>query len=342
VLNDTRVVPARFWLRRTTGGRLEALFLHAIADGTWQVLLKGGGRLRQGERLRAESTRLGGTGDAVSPMLATPRQSPIPEGMGHPHSEFEFVGRSEGDEWSLRPRPPVDAVAWLAQHGEVPLPPYIRRETGPEAGDDARYQTVYAARAGAVAAPTAGLHFTPELLAQVAAAGVRRVDVTLHVGAGTFQPVETADLRDHRMHAEWYEVPPASRAALAATRAAHSATGAGLAAIGAARGRIIAVGTTAARVLETLPDLTIADPSADTAAPSAGGAGLRGWTQAFIYPPYRFRHVDALVTNFHLPGSTLLALVMALAGVELTRTAYATAVAERYRFYSYGDAMLVL
>jgi S-adenosylmethionine:tRNA ribosyltransferase-isomerase len=166
-----------------------------------------------------------------------------------------------------------------------------------------------------VAAPTAGLHFTPELLAALEACGVRRASVTLHVGAGTFLPIEVDDLAEHPMHAEWYEVAPAAVESLRVTRA----TG----------GRIVAVGTTAVRVLESLPSLE-------------QHAAASGWTRIFIYPPYQYRHVDSLITNFHLPGSTLLALVMALASPEQVRAAYAAAIGERYRFYSYGDAMLVL
>ncbi len=288
VLNDTRVLPARFFCRRATGGRVEALFLHESA-GVWNVLLKHTRRLRSGERLTCEGDPTG----------------------------FVLIERGPRGAWRVRPDPPVSPADLLARVGHTPLPPYIRHgQDLPE--DTERYQTVYAARPGAVAAPTAGLHFTPELLARLAGQGVRRVDVTLHVGAGTFLPIEVDDLAAHQMHAEWYEVLPAALTDLRAAR------------VGG--GRIVAVGTTSVRVLESLPD----------AALTAAGDAVRGWTDIFIYPPYRFRHVDRLVTNFHLPGSTLLALVMAFAGREAIRAAYAEAVREQYRFYSYGDAMLIL
>jgi S-adenosylmethionine:tRNA ribosyltransferase-isomerase len=199
------------------------------------------------------------------------------------------------------------------------LPPYIRSDAAgrhgqPDDADRQRYQTVYAVQPGAVAAPTAGLHFTPELLDRLALAGVQRAVVTLHVGLGTFTPIEVDDLREHKMHAEWFEVGQPALATLRQTRAAG--------------GQIVAAGTTSVRALESLPSL-------DTRAVS-------GWTDIFIYPPYRFRHVNRLLTNFHLPGSTLLALVIAFAGPDRIRAAYQAAINERYRFYSYGDAMLIL
>lgn len=291
VLNNTRVIPARFYCRRHTGGRIEVLFLHA-AEGGWRVLLKPSARLSQGERLRCE------------------RKADV---------EIVLTGRQERGEWTVRPDPPLGWSELLEQVGQTPLPPYIGLDTAgrpgePDAQDRERYQTVYAAAPGAVAAPTAGLHFTHELLADLLRSGVRRVDVTLHVGLGTFAPIEAEDLAQHRMHAEWFEVHTQALDTLRSTRA----TGR----------RIVAIGTTSVRVLESLPNLD--------------GGPVSGWTDIFIYPPYQFRHVDRLITNFHLPGSTLLALVMAFAGPELVRRAYAEAIARRYRFYSYGDAMLVL
>jgi S-adenosylmethionine:tRNA ribosyltransferase-isomerase len=217
-------------------------------------------------------------------------------------------------------RPVVDASAFasldaaLERHGHVPLPPYIHRAD--EAPDVERYQTVYARESGSVAAPTAGLHFTPELLATLGGKGVQRAEVLLHVGAGTFKPVEVDDLAAHVMHEEWYRVTPAAAEVVNRARAAG--------------GRIWAVGTTSCRTLESVAreDGTI----------SPG----EGETRLFIRPPHRARVVDRLVTNFHLPRSTLLMLVAALAGYELTMHAYAEAIRERYRFYSYGDAMLLL
>jgi len=297
VLNDTRVIPARFFCRRVSGGRIEGLFLHVAADA-WRVMLKPAARLRVGEALLS------------------------------PDSDVRLVimARLERGEWLGRPDPAVDPLAWLAQVGQTPLPPYIHRGASgrgaPDAADAERYQTVYAARPGAVAAPTAGLHFTPGLLAELARRGVQRASVTLHVGAGTFVPIEAEDLAQHRMHAEWYEVTPSALTTLRGARAGGQC--------------LVAVGTTAARVLESLPDGVLDGAGIDA------GCARSAWTDIFIYPPYRFRHVDHLITNFHLPGSTLLALVMAFASPELIRAAYAAAIAERYRFYSYGDAMLIL
>ncbi len=292
VVNDTRVLPARFFTRRASGGRVEVLFLHAT-DADWCVLLKAGGRLRVGEALVCES---GGV-------------------------HLKILERLERGQWLVRPEPAVEAVSFLNLVGQTPLPPYIRR-TAPDPLDADRYQTVYANRPGAVAAPTAGMHFTPELLSCLEQAGVRRVSVTLHVGAGTFTPIEVEDLAEHRMHAEWFEVSADALRELGQTRSRG--------------GRIVAVGTTSVRVLESLAAGLI------DAANSEPLKGTSGWTDIFIYPPYRFRCVDSLITNFHLPGSTLLALVMAFATPELVRRAYAEAIRRRYRFYSYGDALLIL
>ena len=294
VLNDTRVLPARFFCRRQTGRRLDALFVHGDADG-WRVLLRGVRRVRVGQHVLVENADV--------------------------TLEFRrYYGRGE---WLLRPHPPTPPRVLLEQVGLPPLPPYIRRPPGrlglPEPADAARYQTVYAAQPGAVAAPTAGLHFTPELLQSIAQSGVQLVRVTLHVGPGTFRPVEVDDLADHPMHPEWYEVRGAELVRLRDVRAAG--------------GRIIAVGTTSVRVLESLPAgaLEHAEP-----------CDASGWTRLLIYPPYAFRHVDRLITNFHLPETTLLALVMAFASPEQIRSAYQAAIAERYRLFSYGDAMLIL
>ncbi len=294
VLNDTRVIPARFFCRRETGGRIEVLYLHAT-DAGWHVLLRPSARLKLGERLLCDGADV----------------------------RLVLCERGARGEWLVRPVPETPPLDLLQRVGRTPLPPYITRPDELPAdlrtADVERYQTVYAQRPGAVAAPTAGLHFTPTLLDELAAAGVARATLTLHVGAGTFTPIATDNLADHPMHAEWYEVSAAAAAILQQTKAAG--------------GRIVAVGTTATRVLESL-DLAALQASEDIAA--------RGWTDIFIYPPYQPRNVDALITNFHLPGSTLLALVMALASREQILAAYQAAVAERYRFYSYGDAMLIL
>lgn len=289
VLNDTRVLPARVGARRRSGGRVELTFLEPLPDAAdaWEALARAGGRLRPGETLA-------GPGGARLVLLQ-------PAGDGR---------------WGVR----VEGVAvkdLLARHGRPPLPPYIGRAPGDvrEALDRERYQTVYAREPGSVATPTAGLHFDEPLLARLRDRGVALAFVTLHVGAGTFQPVRIDDLSQHRMHAERFSVPETTAAAIGAARAAG--------------GRIVAVGTTSLRTLESAAD--------DEGLVRPGS----GETRLFITPGYRFRVVDRLVTNFHLPRSTLLMLVSAFAGVERIRRAYAHAIAARYRFFSYGDAMLL-
>lgn len=280
VYNDTRVIPARVFGRKPSGGRIELLLERAL-DGT-QALV----HARAGKGLREHAQIL------------------LPGG----HSA-RMLGR-EGD--LFRVEFSCEVLPFFEAHGEMPLPPYISRPA--IAADRTRYQTVYARSAGAVAAPTAGLHFDAPLLAALAAAGVGRAFVTLHVGAGTFQPVRVADIEAHVMHTERVSVPDATCAAIAATRAAG--------------GRVIAVGTTVVRSLEA----------------AAAGGRLRpfsGETQIFIRPGYRFRVVDALLTNFHLPESTLLMLCAAFVGREMLLEAYAHAVQAHYRFFSYGDAMFL-
>jgi S-adenosylmethionine:tRNA ribosyltransferase-isomerase len=293
VLNDTRVVPARFDLYRTTGGRIEGLFLHEHGRGEWDVLLKRASRSRIGEMLHV--------GSAASPWRA------------------KLVALGERGRARLQLATDRPAGELLREVGRMPLPPYIRRERAAdehETLDRERYQTVFAARDGAVAAPTAGLHFTERTLAAIEAAGARLARVTLHVGYGTFAPIEVEDLAVHPMHAEWFDMPAEIATQLRATRASG--------------GRVIAVGTTSARVLESAWQQ------------NQWSEGLSGWTDLFCYPPAVIAGVDALLTNFHLPRSTLLALVMAFAGIDLTRQAYQHAIKAKYRFYSYGDAMLIL
>ncbi|MHC4562651.1 MAG: tRNA preQ1(34) S-adenosylmethionine ribosyltransferase-isomerase QueA [Planctomycetota bacterium] len=299
VLNDTRVVPARFVCRRATGGKIEGLFLQEHSAGSWEVMLKGANRCKAGEELAfvgAEDT------------AAT-----LEDSLG--------AGR-----WRIALRPAGPATDLLARIGRTPLPPYIRRTDGSqEAEDRPRYQTVYADRPGAVAAPTAGLHFTDDVFAALAARGIETARLTLHVGMGTFLPVTSDRPNDHTMHAEWYDLSAETAAQLNATRRDGR--------------RIVAVGTTSVRVLETL--------ARDTADPDQPFRPASGWTDIFIYPPAEFRAVDALVTNFHLPQSTLLMLVAAFCspgatdGVSTILTAYAEAVRQEYRFFSYGDAMLI-
>ena len=287
VLNDTKVVPARLVGHRSTGGRVEALLVEPATSG-WTAMLKCRGRLREGEEIDFE----GGALRAV------------------------YRGRDDSGKALLDfGLAASELMVKLESVGRAPLPPYIKRppEDDPDRADDReRYQTVYAATPGAIAAPTAGLHFTSDLLDRLAARGVRHTTVTLHVGLGTFQPVTAERVEDHEMHAEAFAFPEE------AARAIEQATG-----------RVVAVGTTAARVVETV-----------ASQPDWGSAF--GWTGIFITPGYTFKRVDALLTNFHLPRSTLLMLVSALAGREGILAAYEEAVRLRYRFYSYGDAMLIV
>ena len=286
VLNTSRVMPARLAGRRDNGRPAEVLLVHPEPDGTWLAMVHPGGKLKVGRRVW------------------------VGEAEG---AEIEIVGVVGGGLRRVRFHG-MDARTVMERYGAVPLPPYIQR--APEAGDRERYQTVYARADGSVAAPTAGLHFTPEILAVVRARGVEIAEVVLHVGPGTFKPVEVSDPRAHVMHAEWYEIGDAAVRLIAGARARG--------------GRVWAVGTTVARVLETVTE--------STGRVQAGS----GWTTLFIYPPYAFRAVDALLTNFHLPRSTLLMLVAAFAGYESVMAAYREAVRERYRLYSYGDAMAVV
>jgi S-adenosylmethionine:tRNA ribosyltransferase-isomerase len=282
VLNDTRVIKARLLGRKKSGGRVEVMVERVIGGG--EVLAQIGSN---------HPTRVGSTlvlADAVEAIV-----------LGREREFFRL--RFEGCE---------DVFALLERHGSVPLPLYISRAAGEE--DSERYQTVYARERGAVAAPTAGLHFDRPLLDTLRARGADIAYLTLHVGAGTFQPVRQKDLARHKMHAEWYDVPQATVAMIMAARAKG--------------GRVLAVGTTALRALES-------------AAAKGELTAARGETRLFVLPGYRFRVVDRLLTNFHLPKSTLLMLVSAFGGMDNIRRAYRHAIEQRYRFYSYGDAMLI-
>ncbi|MEG1834188.1 MAG: tRNA preQ1(34) S-adenosylmethionine ribosyltransferase-isomerase QueA [Burkholderiaceae bacterium] len=286
VFNDTRVIKARLHGAKESGGRIEAL-VERVTTPTRAILM-----IRASKSPKPGSRVLFGEGDATVAATVIGRQD-------------EFFELDFG----------CDVLAVLDRLGEVPLPPYITH--GADAADESRYQTVYAAHPGAVAAPTAGLHFTPELIAALRARGVETAFVTLHVGAGTFQPVRVENIAEHRMHSEWYSVSADDAARINAAKAAGR--------------RVVAVGTTSLRALE----------SAALDAPAGQVlAGSRD-TRIFITPGYGFRIVDALITNFHLPKSTLLMLVSALVGSETIRAAYAHAIAHRYRFFSYGDAMLL-
>lgn len=307
IFNDTRVLPARFYARRVrTSGGVEGLFIETRDDHVWTVLLRSGGRLRAGERIA---------------LLDADQQT-----TDH---ELELLEQAGDGAWQVRKCSPLDTQQLLERVGQMPLPPYIQRMRATAAAaspfmaklrelDRQRYQTVYARTPGAVAAPTAGLHFTPELLEQLRQRGIQTAYVTLHVGLGTFQPVRTATLEEHPMHTEHFTVPPEVIAALKAARA---------------EGRpIIPVGTTSVRALESLP-IDLPD------------AGYEGDTDLLIQPGYGFRFADSLMTNFHLPRSTLLALVAAMfpePGLQTLLKLYQQAIDRRYRFYSYGDAMLIL
>ena len=286
VFNDSRVFPARLYGKSASGGRVELLLLRRVEPGTWRALVRPGRRMRPG---------------AAFVVAASGREV-----------DGEVLDVHEDGSRTVR----LTDDRALHEIGVVPLPPYIREPLD----DSERYQTVYSRVAGSVAAPTAGLHFTPALLDQLRDKGVVLAFVTLHVGWDSFRPVSVDDVADHRMHAEQWGIDPGAAATINGAKREGR--------------RVVSVGTTAVRLLEQ----AVADtpPGGDAVAP--GG----GWANLFIYPGYRFRVVDALVTNFHLPRSTLLMLTSALAGRELVLDAYAEAVRQRYRFYSFGDAMLVV
>ena len=286
VLNDTKVLPARLVGRREkTGGKWEGLFLRQADDGLWEMLAQTRGHPQAGETFAVAS------------------------GL-----RLVLRGRTADRHWLMEPDVPGSPPELLGRFGQIPLPPYIRKGQAGEA-DAERYQTVFAAKAGSVAAPTAGLHFTRDVFAQLTAKGIDTAKVTLHVGLGTFAPVKVDDPAKHPIHREWAEATPPTVDAIRACQARG--------------GRVIAVGTTTTRTLESA-----ARPNG--LQPFAGETGL------YILPPFEFRVVDALVTNFHLPRTTLLLLVGAFAGSELLRRAYEEAIRREYRFYSYGDAMLIV
>lgn len=299
VFNDTRVIPARLSgvrVREDSSVAMEATLLKRVSPSTWTALAKPGKRLREGDRIR-----FGEMDDRACLLGALDAKVTAKGEEGEITLAFDLAG------------PDLDAA--IAAAGAMPLPPYIAGKRAPDEADHRDYQTIYAAKEGAVAAPTAGLHFTDELFARLDEAGVERTHVTLHVGAGTFLPVKADDTSAHQMHAEWREIPAA--AADAINRAKVDGR------------RVIAVGTTALRSLESA-----ADEQGRVRAET-------GDTDIFITPGYRFRVVDGLWTNFHLPRSTLFMLVSAFAGLERMQAAYAHAIAARYRFYSYGDASLI-
>ena len=286
VLNDTRVIPARLFGAKESGGRVELFLVRKLIQPgeVWQCLIRASKSPRPGTVIR------------------------LADGMA-----ASVEQRGEEETWIVSFSPEEGFEAWLERSGSMPLPPYIKRAAGER--DQERYQTVFAREKGAVAAPTAGLHFTEDLLAEIRGHGVEIVTLTLHVGLGTFLPIRVDDLRQHRMHREYYRIPEETAMAVNARKRCG--------------GRVVAVGTTTTRALEH---------------GVTGDGVLRagaGEADIFIYPGYAFKVVDALVTNFHLPQSTLLMLVCAFAGKELLLRAYVEAVQKRFRFYSYGDAMLI-
>ncbi|MBJ7899439.1 MAG: tRNA preQ1(34) S-adenosylmethionine ribosyltransferase-isomerase QueA [Cyanobacteria bacterium RI_101] len=295
VVNDTKVIPARLLGETAQGQPAESLLLQELSPRRWLALVKPGKRFRPGAEL-------------FFPSPTNPRLAPL---------KAIVVDRDDATggrilEFALPPEQSLGEI--LDDYGQIPFPPYVSES----AAQPEQYQTVYSQTPGAVAAPTAGLHFTPELLAALARKGIQKTAVTLHVGVGTFRPVETAQITDHVMHQEWVEIPPAAVAAIQETRARG--------------GRIIAVGTTVVRSLEGV--LTQLDQESLTP--------FRGEVNLFIYPGYRWRLVDGLITNFHLPKSSLLMLVSALIGRPRLLALYQEAIDQKYRFYSFGDAMLIL
>lgn len=296
VMNDTKVIPARLYGRKSTGAQVEVLLLEEKQQNCWLALVKPGKRFKKGSEIIFEAKE--NSLEPCKQLIATVLETD--EATGGRLLQFDVP-------------PGMSLIQLLEEFGEVPLPPYITRSVA----ESQQYQTVYAENPGAVAAPTAGLHFTPELLEKLQETGINRAFVTLHVGVGTFRPVEVEDVTTHEMHGEWIEVPAETVEKIRETKAKG--------------GRIIAVGTTVVRTLE--------------GAAKAGEGELQpfcGETNLFIYPGYRWKVVNGLITNFHLPRSSLLMLVSALIGRERLLNIYQEAIASKYRFYSFGDAMLIL
>jgi S-adenosylmethionine:tRNA ribosyltransferase-isomerase len=300
VINDTKVLPAQLAGRRTrTGGRWQGLFIESTSDGNWRILCKTRGRLNPGEAI-----------------TLTDRE-------GRPGAKLWLIERLDEGQWLAHAESDEPFEVLLNHLGRVPLPPYIRGGNMVDA-DVANYQTVYAERPGAIAAPTAGLHFTRELIKALEARGVTYSRITLHVGLGTFRPIESESWDEHRMHGELGEIKSAAATEINHTRAEG--------------GRIVAVGTTVVRLLET----AIRAQDSAGATPSRFIQPWQGQTDLFIRPPFEFRAIDALMTNFHFPRTTLLILVQTFGGWDLIAEAYRQAIREEYRFYSYGDAMLIV
>ena len=296
VLNNTRVIPARLYGTKTTGSKVEILLIEEKSHNCWLALVKPGKRFTIGATINFDTLDKQATNNSLQATVISKD-----EATGGRILQFELP-------------PEKSLYTLLDDYGQLPLPPYITDSDAPEE----RYQTVYSSQPGAIAAPTAGLHFTPELLAELERRGIEQTQITLHVGIGTFRPVETEEIKNHAMHQEWIEVSEATVAKINETKDRG--------------GRVIAVGTTATRALE----------GAAKAAKSKTLKAFRGQTDLFIYPGYQWQVVDGLITNFHLPGSSLLMLVSAMIGREKLLEIYQEAIALKYRFYSFGDAMLIL
>jgi S-adenosylmethionine:tRNA ribosyltransferase-isomerase len=286
VLNETKVLPARLLGRKKTGAQIEVLLLKQLDEIHWEALVKPGRRFRKGDSANF------GDNELLIHVI-----DELDEGI-------RLIETTPGSEQFMQ---------LIGKIGHIPLPPYIKRHDQPD--DYQNYQTVYAENAGSVAAPTAGLHFTVEILDAIQKKGIQIVPLTLHVGLGTFRPVEKADIREHRMHAEYYHLSPENADQINRAKAE--------------RGRIVAVGTTSVRTLETLA-------RADNTIQSGAG-----WSDLFIYPGYQFKLVDAIITNFHLPKSSLLMMISAFTSLPILKSAYQQAMAQQYRFFSYGDAMFI-
>lgn len=297
VLNNSRVIPARlFGVRTATGGKWEGLYLGSTLTGNWRLIGQTRGYLRPGETVKLTNQ----AGESI---------------------ELQLIEKGADGIAQFAPQAPGTAIELLQRFGTVPLPPYMDRKVATQ-NDWDRYQTTYAVHPGSVAAPTAGLHFTPELLEACRLNGMSRAEVTLHVGIGTFRPVSVENLSQHSMHTEWCELPKVTADQLNQTREAG--------------GRVVSVGTTSLRTLESALKATFAENH------SWQFQEWQGETNIFIHPPYEFHSADAMLTNFHLPKSTLLMLVAAFAGLDFILEAYRRAIEQKYRFYSYGDAMLIL
>ncbi|MBZ0109731.1 MAG: tRNA preQ1(34) S-adenosylmethionine ribosyltransferase-isomerase QueA [Candidatus Scalindua rubra] len=289
VLNDTKVSPARILGTRTTGGRVECLIIREVEENTWEVLLQSNHRLKENEFLTFDDSVKG-----------------------------KILYRNDTGSWIIRVEDKKKFTEMLESSGRMPLPPYIKRNSNNKSQgihDDERYQTIYAKKVGAIAAPTAGLHFTTNLLREISCKGIKIVYITLHVGLGTFKPIHKEDFRQHTIHKEFYNISEETVSTINKAKSLGK--------------KIIATGTSTCRVLETIAKNHTTEKSS-------------GWTKLFIYPPYKFKLTDSLITNFHLQRSTLILLASAFAGRENIATSYEEAISLNYRFYSYGDCMLIL